>query len=925
VTTLETAWEKQHNQAVNTTASEVVGRREERAAVERLLARRSGMLVLEGEAGIGKTTVWRAGVELARERSYRVLTASTAAAEGQLAHAALRDLLHDLFEDVEGALPAPQTRALAVALLLEEPGDAPPGQAAVAAGFLGALRVAASEAPVLVAVDDIQWLDGSSALALGFAARRVRDDDAIAFLFSRRTGQDAPALELERLPAEKLSRLAIGPLSLGALQALLMSRLGLSLSRPALRAVHEMSGGNPFYALEIARALPDPSWTPAPGELPPVPVTLRGLVDTRVADLPAATRDALAVAASLRQPTLGLVDAVISQDAAGVIAPAVAEGVVDVDGDSLRFAHPLLAAAAYERLPQARRREVHASLARLLDEEEERARHLALAATEPGEQVASTLERAAANAARRGATAAAADLAAEAQRLTPASEAAAWRRRIRAEADYAVRAGDPRRATGALERLLASRLPDAERGVVLAQLARVGLHGLDWASSIRRCHEALRHAADPGLRAAIEIDLMRALSFVEEDDEALRHLREAARLAAAAGDEPLLVSALLGVETRERGEPSPRTIQRFLALELPPAHFTASSAYPYVLGLADRFAEALAYYELMREYARDHGEEAPYSWTLVRMAQLECLRGEWQQALSRAEEAAEVAGVAGHAANEALALATSALLEAKLGRVEGARASAGRALGLAEPAGAAQAMTLAQHALGFVDLSLSDAAAAHARLGPVIAKRRRAGVMDPSVVRFVPDEVEALVQIGDEEGSTELLGWYEQLARAAGRPLSLAATARCRGILAGARGDVHAALEALREHERVEAPFERARTLLAQGSALRRAKRKRVARQALGEALAEFERLGAALWAEHARSELARISGRAPAGDGLTPTEERVVELVAEGLRNREIAARLFLSEKTVEFHLRNVFRKLGVRSRSELARAFKA
>jgi hypothetical protein len=228
---------------------EVVGRREELAAVEAFLARGSGVCVLAGDAGIGKTTVWRAGLDLAGERSCRVLAAMTAVAEARLAYAALRDLLDGLFDDVEDALPPPQRRALAVALLRADPADLPASPAAVAAGFLGALRVAATAGPLLVAVDDIQWLDASSALALDFAARRVREDP-IAFLFSRRTGHEVTTLALERLPPGELSEVEIGSLTLGALHQLLISRLEVALALPALRAVHELSGGNPFYALE---------------------------------------------------------------------------------------------------------------------------------------------------------------------------------------------------------------------------------------------------------------------------------------------------------------------------------------------------------------------------------------------------------------------------------------------------------------------------------------------------------------------------------------------------------------------------------------------------------------------------------------------------------------------------------------------------
>ena len=197
--------------------------------------------------------------------------------------------------------------------------------------------------------------------------------------------------------------------------------------------------------------------------------------------------------------------------------------------------------------------------------------------------------------------------------------------------------------------------------------------------------------------------------------------------------------------------------------------------------------------------------------------------------------------------------------------------------------------------------------------------------MEPAAIRLVTDQVEALIELARPDDAIELLDWYEGNARRLERASALAACMRCRGILAAQAGALDDALaayeEALEWHGRVEIPLDRGRTLLALGAVQRRIKRRREARETLEEALAIFERIGAALWAERARAELRRISGRAPAPGALTPAEERIAALVAEGKTNREVAAALFLSERTVEGHLSHVFGKLGVRSRTELAR----
>ena len=401
---------------------EVIGRDEELAALGEFLssppAAPSGF-ALVGEAGCGKTTLWRAGIEAARERGFLVLDASPTEAETRLSFAVLGDLLDGVLEEALNELPEPQRHALEVALLLESPRGALPDERAIAIAVLSTLRALAQDRAVLVAVDDIQWVDASSAAVLGFVWRRLREAP-IGLLVARRAGAPVPRGLAEEEPVRRLD---VSPLSLGALHRLLQTRLGLLLSRPALRRVHEVAGGNAFFALEFGRALAGRGATLAVGEPLPVPGELRELVRDRLVALPGPTRHALATAAALSQPTIALVCAARSSQE--TLAPALEANVVEVDHERLRFTHPLLASAAYEEVDALTRRRLHRQLAALVGDEEERARHLALAAHGPDSDVAAALDDAAGHARSRGATAAAAELCEQALRLTPPNEQAA--------------------------------------------------------------------------------------------------------------------------------------------------------------------------------------------------------------------------------------------------------------------------------------------------------------------------------------------------------------------------------------------------------------------------------------------------------------------------------------------------------------------
>src|SRR5262245_58180035 len=317
-------------------------------------------LVLEGAAGIGKTTVWAAGAALGAGRGYTVLSCRPAESEARLSFAALGDLLGGVLGEAVAGLPAPQRRALEVALLLADPAGSPPEQTAVCVAFLGVLRRLAAAGPVVVAVDDLQWLDAPSAAAVQFAARRLGEERA-GLLASARTGGGGQALPAAGtgLPAERVTRLRVGPLPLGAFESVLRASAGAGLSRLTIRRLFDASGGNPFYGLELARALHRAGAEPLPEEPLPVPADLRAVLGARLAALPAGARDVLLVAACLRSPTATMLEQAGGPAALASLQAAASQGVVELENARVRFSHPLFASAIYSGTPPGRRREVH--------------------------------------------------------------------------------------------------------------------------------------------------------------------------------------------------------------------------------------------------------------------------------------------------------------------------------------------------------------------------------------------------------------------------------------------------------------------------------------------------------------------------------------------------------------------------------------
>jgi DNA-binding CsgD family transcriptional regulator len=915
-------------------APEVIGREQELDELEAVLAAVDELpaaFLVAGEPGIGKTSLWRAGLELASARGFRVLRATPATAETRLSFAAVADLLEPVLAEALSALPPPQRVALEVALLLEDSEGRPPDHRAVSFAFLGVLRALRDAAPLVVAVDDVQWLDGPSAFVLEFALRRLQKDPVL-FLLAQRTDGDDDRLPLgldRAFSDDRLHRVSLGALSLGALHRLLRERLRLVLPRPRIRRLHELSGGNPFYALELARAVERGSIRLEAGE--PLPSSLGTLVNERIAGLPEESREALVVASALSQPTIELLEAALGRDPA--LGPALEAQVVELERDRIRFAHPLLASGVYWTTSPAERHALHWRLAQLVPDAEERARHLALGVDGPDADVAAALEEAAARARARGASAAAAELGELSRRLTPPDRPVDFHRRTIATANACFDTGDPARATELLEETCAEASEAGTRAEALAVLARLHRFRGDQPLAAELARRALAEAgSDDRLRAEAALALAATLMLLREDLEQGVELAALAAEHAARSDDVVLESETLCVlsllECLVGNPQAAATLQR-APEEAEQVFFARTLSLPTTnRGVLALWTDGPKAAEKLRDgrdliLARD--DEGSVPMALANLAVAEYLAGRWDDAAEAAGDAFEAAVQTGQGHNEAFALATRALVRGSRGDEEGCRADAARALELAGDRSIAVARINAVWALGVLELSLGRAAETANAIRPQRERLLAAGVAEPGTIRFLPDEIEALVALGRIDEAETLLGWLEERGRALDRVSALAAAARCRGLLALAGRDTDAALacfeDALREHDRADMPFERARTLLARGSALRHARRRRDARETIEEARASFASLGAVLWEQKAADEIGRIGGRRASGDELTPAEERVAALVAEGLSNKEAAAALFLTERTVEFHLTHVYRKLGVRSRSELAR----
>jgi DNA-binding CsgD family transcriptional regulator len=887
-------------------------------------------LVLSGEAGIGKTVLWRVGVEHARGRFAHVLTCRGTEAEAAFSFAGLSELLGEVFEGAVDSLLSPRRRALEVALLLAEPGEGPPDPLAIGLAVHDLLRALARQGPLLVAVDDVQWLDPGSAGVLEVALRRLRGDPIGVLVTARRMAGATVPLGLERsLTEERLTVLSVGPLSLGALRHLLGERLGLELSRSELARVQEASGGNPYFALELGRELVRSEVRPLAGRSLRVPESLRELLGGRLAKLPAETADVLLEISALARPTVELVAAAHGDldRVRDSISVAIAEEIVELDDSRVRFVNPLLASICYERAPIWKRRAVHGALAAVAGDLEERARHLALAAEGPDASVAAQLDAAGEHAAARGAPSAAAELSELAAQLTPDDPPLSRRRRRRA-ADFYRLAADPARAQAMLEPLLEEVSAGAERADVLLELAYVRLG--DIAVQAAAIEQARREVEGDDARSARLLGLRSWIRLLESDNVgALTDARAALERAERVGDPGVVTAAIARVGQVEMwaGEVTPGLLERGAELALHegiPLDFMDNPRF-WLARLRVRqgkVEEARGMLASLEGESAARGDEYTRFHILWSWAMIEWYVGNLHQALELATEAYEFGEMTRFLANAGWNGRVKALIETDLGLVERARASAEAGVAQMDALGNGSFRVLSVAVLGRLELALGNAQAAGRYLSALPERLIASGLTDPTQPVWA-DAIETLITLGELNRARPYVDAYEQSSRSFDSAWAAASAARCRGLLYAADGDLDGAFaafdRALLQLADTPFTFERGRTLLCQGIARRQASQKKAARETLDQALAIFEGLGARLWAEKAQAELARIGGRRAGGDELTETETRVAELAAAGRSNKEIAATLFMGVSTVEAHLSHVYRKLGIRSRAGL------
>jgi len=885
-------------------------------------------LVVEGEPGIGKTTLWSAVVQQAAARGFRVLSARPAAAESVLAYASLADLLRDVEQAAFADLPYPQRHAIDGVLLRADAAAEPTDRRAVAAGFLSVIEGLASEAPVLLAIDDLQWLDPSSVHVLAFAARRL--SGAVGILAAVRTEVDGRggASWLQLSDDDAVERICLHPLTVGALHAVVSERLGQSLPRPTMVRIHEISGGNPLYALELARAVAGGT-TDIENSLP---TTLAELVRARTGGLDDDVHDVLLAAASASAPTVELLARAVGAEAATVtraLEVAEGKGIVGIDGNRIRFAHPLLAMGLYADAVPARRREMHRRLAEVVEEPEPAARHLALAATTADPATLQCLDEAAEMARMRGAPAAAAELVELAVGLggdTPL-------RRIRS-ARHHFDAGDPGRAKAVLVKTIAALKSGRLLAMALFLMALVHLSDDSFLEAAGLLERGLDEIGDD---LALRVQTLVTLAFVRINTGQFTGAAESIELAVIdaerLGHGQLLSHALAMRVTvgMFRGDGlDEHCLRQALKLEDPnaavPLFLRASTQNALLLAWAGQLDKAHDEMGDIRRRCIERGEENELAFLAFHSALIEIWRGNFTEATQIAEDTMERAHQLGGDQPLFVALTIRATLAACAGRVEDARDDAAEALAAGLRSNSHTRLDWPITTLGFLEVSRGDYAAALNVLQPLLSRLDAApDSAEIMVADFVPDAVEALIQLGRLAEAEPLIERLERNGRRLDRAWMLAIGARCRAMLLSASGDLNAATstawQAIAEHERLPMPLERARTQLLLGQIQRRQRRKEAAAETLREALTAFEEMGIPLWADRVRAELARCVTVPRRPTELTPAERRVAELAASGMTNRDVASALFVSPKTVEVNLSRVYRKLGIHSRAELGR----
>ena len=710
---------------MSTDGEQIVSRQaEERALAEFMdaVSHRPCALIIEGDPGIGKTTLWRDAVDRARQRGFRVLTSRAALAESVLAYTALADLLSAVDESVWADLPAPQQQGLEAALLLRRDDAEPTDPRAVAAAFVAVIERLAAQGPVMVAIDDLQWLDTSSANVVAFAARRLPNGTAV--LCTTRTEQAVSRLQLPS--PDGVRRIPMQPLTVGELHQVLMLRLGASVPRPMLLRIHEISGGNPFFAVELAREIRTYRIT----ELS-LPDSLSDLVSSRISHVGADAEDALLAMASLPDPTVQMVAQATGTTPNRLIellGAAETHAVVAIDGNRVHFTHPVLAHGVYSGTPPRRRREMHRRLAELVIEPELRARHLALSDATGEPQTIRALDTAADIARARGAPAAAAEL----LELAIGLGADDPLRRISCATHYFA-ASDPGHARQLLEAVVQDLPAGPLRAVALHQLALVRVFGDSFFDAADLLERGLTETGDDlALRVLVLVTLAFARFNAGQLPAAVESGEEAVTDATRLGL-PHLLSLALGMQAMIRflrGDGfDVSSMQRALELEDPeapvPSAFRPSVQNALMLACTGQFEQAHQEMGAMRQRYLDRGEENELIFIDFHTALLHIWRGDFSEAAVWSESLMERALQLGGDLPLCVSLTVRAALAAYLGRVDQARSDATEALAAGRRSSSRSLSEWPVTVLGFLDITLGNYSAALTTLQPEVSGSMR--------------------------------------------------------------------------------------------------------------------------------------------------------------------------------------------------------
>jgi DNA-binding CsgD family transcriptional regulator len=908
----------------------LVGRQREVSAIDGLLADaragRSGVLVMRGEPGIGKSALLAAAAE--RATDMRVLEIRAFESEASLPFAGLSQLLAAVTTEL-GELPQAQRRALMTALGLEAPG--PVDRFTAYAATLSLLAAVAETRSLAVLVDDAHWLDVDSAEALTFAARRL-GDEGIAMLL---TSRDEVS---ERLEATGLAELSLSGFDLSETKALVDGVTEHDVPVALAQRLMELTAGNPLALSELARALTARQLTGAEplDRRVPIGAAAADAFGRQIARLPEETQRALVVVAAadgVSTVTLGraLRTLGLSWEA---LRPAEAAGLATIEDHVLDLRHPLVRSAAYHRAQEPFRRDAHSALAEALDRPGDRARrvwHLAAATLEADETIAAELEAVGADARARGAPASAGSALAAAAELTPALRARA-RRLLQAAQDLYL-AGTPDRPGALLDEALAAAGDDP---LLRARIQHARVRGdmmLGWPQlQQRRLREEAERVRgmDEDQATAMLIDACVLSTLDGRPREMLDAARRIAPAAERAGA-PLSLAARwmrCAAEILSGDYDVGRRLLDAVEADLraqPPAWAAMSAALGEVLVYCEECERGHAMLADFVDQARRDGIAQVLPLALVGLADGDFHLGRWTPAYAHATQALSLAETTGQVGDRANALARVAHVEAGLGRTTDSRRHGELALAISEDREIGSMVTLAGSALGLLELGLGRFEAAIERLEPTGRFSLERGLELPGVAPWAEDLAEAYIHVGDP-AAVETLATLERQATRSHSRLAHAAVARCRGLLGDDDSFEPEFERALALHQQRPDPFEQARTELCFGQRLRRARRRTEARERLRHALSIFDGLGAKPWCEHVLRELRatgeRARRRAPeTSDRLTPQELQVALLVADGATNKEAAATLFVSPKTIEAHLLRVYRKLGIRSRAELVR----